>query len=188
MELQKVYPAQLPFLAAEEDIAPTQSYLCILFSYILIAFLDCYSRNTSFRAFTATATEGASRGRYTRHLSMSSGSFKGKMEEANAGGDGDIESGSQPTVIHVQAQEVQKIGETSSGAPLSVKGRDLMKDLRAPIAVAQPFDINDHYGHIATGGRGEDEGSIGASAVLPRCVLYCRQCNVMGAFDTRGRM
>jgi len=77
-------------------------------------------------------------------------------EVVSAEASGVEEEGSTPTIIHVQAQEVVSSGASSI---ISVKARDLQRDLRTPVAVAQPFHIHDHYGHIAMGdGPGEEGG------------------------------
>jgi hypothetical protein len=72
------------------------------------------------------------------------------MEEGQSGGaiasagDGSTET----TAVHAEAV---------AASPIEVKGKNFEKMKNAPVAVAQPFRIEDHYGHIAVD-RNQDAG------------------------------
>ncbi len=76
-------------------------------------------------------------------------------------------AGSEPSLIHVQAEPVLATEDFSGNTNIiSVKARDLSKIQRAPLAVAQPLDFAEHYGHVAIEDRdmdelGEHEGAEG---------------------------
>ena len=69
------------------------------------------------------------------------------------GGQGDV-----PTIIAVAAP----VNSLSSDVPsIKVKGRDFRKLQNTPIAVAQPFDLEEHYGTLAVEGSGDDDMDMG---------------------------